>query len=54
MPLLRRLTRMGEEIDERDATSMRQGFAQLEAQLEAAFDELATASGAAEVAAAAE
>jgi len=54
MPLLRRLTRMGEEIDERDAASMRQGFAQLEAQLEAAFDELATAGGAAEVAAAAE
>jgi V/A-type H+-transporting ATPase subunit A len=43
MPLLRRLARMGEEIDERDAASMRRGFAQLEAQLEAAFDELAAA-----------
>jgi len=40
MPLLRRLARMGEEIDERDKASMRERFAQLEAQLEAAFDEL--------------
>jgi len=40
MPLLRRLARMGEEIDESDAASMRERFAQLEAQLEAAFDEL--------------
>ena len=44
LPLLRRLARMGEEIDERDPAAMRQGFAQLEAQLEAAFDEL-TAAG---------
>ncbi len=41
MPLVRRLARMGEEIDEHDAAAMRAGFAQLEAQLEAAFDELA-------------
>ena len=41
MPLVRRLARMGEEIDERDAAAMRSGFARLEAQLEAAFDELA-------------
>jgi hypothetical protein len=34
---------MGEEIDERDAASMRSRFARLEAQLEAAFDELAAA-----------
>ena len=42
MPLLRRLMRMGEEIDERDAAAMRDAFARLEAQLEAAFDALAT------------
>jgi V/A-type H+-transporting ATPase subunit A len=41
MPLLRRMMRMGEEIDERDAAAMRQAFAALEAQLEAAFDALA-------------
>jgi V/A-type H+-transporting ATPase subunit A len=40
LPLLRRLTRMGEDIDERDATTMRQRFAALEEQLEAAFDAL--------------
>jgi len=47
MPLVRRLTRMGEEIDERDAASMRSRFAQLEAQLESAFDELIAAGEAA-------
>jgi V/A-type H+-transporting ATPase subunit A len=41
MPLVRRLSRMGEEIDERDVAVMRGRFAQLEAQLEAALDELA-------------
>jgi V/A-type H+-transporting ATPase subunit A len=51
MPLLRRLTRMGEEIDERDAESMRGRFAQLETQLEAAFDELAAAGESAAAAA---
>ena len=40
LPLLRRLARMGEEIDERDPATMRAGFAQLEAQLEMAFDGL--------------
>jgi V/A-type H+-transporting ATPase subunit A len=50
MPLVRRLTRMGEEIDERDAAAMRSGFARLEAQLEAAFDELAAAEESAAVA----
>ena len=40
LPLLRRLSRMGEEIDERDAAAMRRRFAELEAQLEAAFDAL--------------
>jgi len=49
MPLLRRLTRMGEEIDERDPAAMRDAFARLEAKLEAAFDALA--AGAAESAA---
>jgi V/A-type H+-transporting ATPase subunit A len=48
MPLLRRLSRMGEEIDERDAAAMREAFAQLEAQLEAAFDGLLAGTGAAE------
>jgi V/A-type H+-transporting ATPase subunit A len=49
MPLRRRLMRMGEEIDEREAAAMRSAFAGLEAQLEAAFDALA--AGAAESAA---
>jgi V/A-type H+-transporting ATPase subunit A len=40
LPLLRRLARMGEEIDEHDPATMRAGFAQFEAQLEAAFDGL--------------
>jgi V/A-type H+-transporting ATPase subunit A len=44
MPLLRRMMRMGEEIDERDAAAMRDAFAKLEAQLEAAFDALADAA----------
>jgi V/A-type H+-transporting ATPase subunit A len=43
LPLLRRLTRMGEEIDERDPAAMRERFTRLEAQLEAAFDELVSA-----------
>jgi V/A-type H+-transporting ATPase subunit A len=51
LPLLRRLSRMGEEIDERDAAAMREGFARLEAQLEASFDELAAAGETAGVAA---
>jgi V/A-type H+-transporting ATPase subunit A len=46
LPLLRRLTRMGEEIDERDAAAMSEAFASLEAQVEAALDALTT--GAAE------
>ncbi len=44
LPLLRRLTRMSEDIDERDAAAMRSRFAELEAQLESAFDELAAAA----------
>ena len=46
MPLLRRLARMGEEIDERDAAAMRARFAELEARLETEFDELAGAAAA--------
>ncbi len=46
LPLLRRLMRMSEEIDERDPEAMRNRFAELEAQLESAFDELAAGSGA--------
>ena len=47
LPLLRKLTRMSEEIDERDAAAMRSRFAELERQLESAFDGLGAAARAA-------
>jgi V/A-type H+-transporting ATPase subunit A len=53
LPLLRRMNRMGEEIDERDAAALRSRFAALETQLEAAFDELAAAGESAAAVAAA-